>query len=444
MRALEAANDPDRLAELAAELDRAPSRPPGPACDAVDAFRHLGRLDPALALGRLLAFLHPTDGRTHRSLARALEMASGPSAARDAYREAIAWRPRDLALTIEAGENDLAAGEPGAALDLALRAPAGPETARLATLALLALGRPAEALERVEAALAAGAPVEVRALRVRALREAGRTDEAAKLEAALEEDARRRRHEAREWLAQGNQLSADDRFTEAHAAYTRALEIDPALPEAYSQRALVSKSIFAASGDTRALGEGLIDFCTSTRLLPATADAILYNPLQLQALIDPGRVRDAIDRELPRRPIDPANFAARGFLLASPIFVPPHRPGAYEEALADFDLALVLDPGFTLARALRGVVHRVRGELGPARADLEVAFSEAPDVGMIRFHYACLEAAEGHAARTIELLGPIVDRFPAFLQRVRSEPAFDPIEADPEFARFLLQHSRGE
>lgn len=113
-----------------------------------------------------------------------------------------------------------------------------------------------------------------------------------------------------------------------------------------------------------------------------------------------GRARDAL-RELVA--LDDA-FAPGWAHLAET----ERKLGDLDAALAAYDRALELDPEDRLVRANRGLLHLALGSPDAARADLEVVCAEATDDARLAIAFlelARLEAAAGRTERAGELYG---------------------------------------
>ncbi|MCI0462921.1 MAG: zinc metallopeptidase [Gemmataceae bacterium] len=118
---------------------------------------------------------------------------------------------------------------------------------------------------------------------------------------------------ARDWNDTGNLFADQGELTEAIAAFTRALRLDPNLAEAYTNRG-------ATYSRTGQLDEALADLDTAIRLAPGSADA----------------------------------YTCRGHVRLA--------RGEYDEALADYDEALRLAPErAAILYASRGAVGLARG-----------------------------------------------------------------------------------
>ena len=70
-----------------------------------------------------------------------------------------------------------------------------------------------------------------------------------------------------------------------------------------------------------------------------------------------------------------------------------------------------------------------------ARAILEEAVAERPDIPAIRYHLAQVEARAGNADRALELLGPACEERPDYAALAAEEDDFASINDDPRFPK---------
>ncbi|MBI4617676.1 MAG: protein kinase [Planctomycetes bacterium] len=426
----------------------APDPPPDPAPDSpedrmasrLDRLCRTGYVERARFLGRLGALRFPEDGRLAAGLARAFDLGGNRDAAAAVYERALALRPLDETVLLAAAANELARGEHEACLALARRASArgapGDRAALLAAQALGALARPQEALDALGEMKEEDLSERALDLRVELLEETGRAGESRELRERTLRDRGKRAAEARRWLDEGRSAQ-DSEPDRALAAFDRAIEIDPSLAEAYHNRAIFRKNLFARTGSQVLLATWRIDFCRAMRFNPGLADLVLYNPQQLTRLLDVRPVIVEIEKIMAEGDYDPAFYVARAFLTAVSVMIPGEEAVGLEETLADFELARRLDPGYTIARMLSGAVLRHMGRAAEAEEALLAAHRAAPEVAMIRYEIASLYASQKDAAKAVEYLDPIVARDRDLCRRIREDPSFDRVRESPEFRALL-------
>lgn len=281
----------------------------------------------------------------------------------------------------------------------------------------------------------------------------------------------------------------------ATAAAERALEIDPALPQAYKalgaisfyhdryERALEltlralelepyhSGALYNAT--SFALELGRLDQAVLLHLRAGGSGALQRAPLAM-ALWELGfepqaeeLARRALEEEplniylnlyLVRRDLAAGEVAAAGERLARLQLAHPHwaalwelagqveeRAGRTDEALAYYGKALeVMDGDYPEAEIRAARIRRLRGEPGRARQVLERlaaqsrrAIDEGSDRWLDRWRLAAVAAVLGNAGEAVDWLGKAVD-----LGHYRhcfdaSDPLFETLRDDPGFERQL-------
>lgn len=292
----------------------------------------------------------------------------------------------------------------------------------------LLLGRGAEALADVDAALELVPGLKVHILRATALEELGRDNEAlVEADRALaqqdEPNIRLARAELRSQAGDRTGALADFevllRQTPKPSYYLkraavwapsermkRDLDIESAL-------ALEPKSIDALSAHALAsiqeskVSSAEADIATIARIKP---DAAVLDRLRVQLLQKEGRPRDALailDADVVKSPANSTLLNERCWLKATlnieitsaladceealkhspgnPAILDSRafvrlRTGAVEGALADYNLALKASPHMAASLYGRALAHARRGELGPAEADLAEARRVSPEI----------------------------------------------------------------
>ena len=171
--------------------------------------------------------------------------------------------------------------------------------------ALLALGRPDEALAAWDRALALRPSPELHANRGVALRQLGRRDEAL---AAQDRALALSPADAEAWSNRGNVLKDLGRLDEALASFDRALALNPRMPGALVNRANVLR-------DLTRLPEALAGYDRAIALEPAYPEAHHHRAVLMLDLQRPAEAMADFDRALALRPADPEAEAARAMAL---------------------------------------------------------------------------------------------------------------------------------
>jgi Zn-dependent membrane protease YugP/tetratricopeptide (TPR) repeat protein len=235
----------------------------------------------------------------------------------------------------------------------------------------------------------------------------------------------------------GNLLIEQGRLAEAVAAYTRALALNPRLPQAYANRG----AAFAGSGQ---LDEALADLDASVRLDPTSAAAhacrggVRFRRGEYDAaLADYDRARQLAPVGFPAIPLGRADiWLARGQLdeaireYTQALNHAASRPvalcsrslawllkGDLDLALADAAEAVRLTPGEAVAYNNRGAVLLKQGQYTRAAEDLRTAIRLNPEhpnayKNLAWLQATCLEAsfrngpdAVANATRALQLGG---------------------------------------
>ncbi|NMF99880.1 tetratricopeptide repeat protein [Aromatoleum toluolicum] len=215
----------------------------------------------------------------------------------------------------------------------------------------------------------------------------------------------------RAWTNLATAYEGQDRTTDAIAAYTKALEIDPARALAYLNRGSSYRkrgdlaaaeadyqkfirleagdyrgpfalgSLYAASGryDDAARWLDLADRLNPRSALPARELANVYfatgRPDATIRALELTRARDAAMADAPYFTL---LGAAHG------------RLGRFDQAIDAFDRALQIDPALGGARLNRGFAHLRSGNPREALSDFDAVIAQSPDIA--RAHYGRAEA----------------------------------------------------
>lgn len=144
----------------------------------------------------------------------------------------------------------------------------------------------------------------------------------------------------------------------AIAAFTRAIELDPELAEAYNDRgvAYLAKKDYAAA---------ISDFSASIALAPTTAAYNNRGSLQIYFKKFAEAIAD-FSESIKMTPSADAH-ASRGYAY--------FQTNQAEQALADFQDAIKLNPKFGRAHAMRGLLLLAKGQDAEAQADFDKAFA---------------------------------------------------------------------
>ena len=149
-------------------------------------------------------------------------------------------------------------------------------------------------------------------------------------------------------------------MSSAKAALEKALEIDPALAEAYACRACV-RSVF-----DRSWADGERDFLRAIELNPSYPTA--HHWYAINHLVPRAQFQAAIEELQRARHSDPLALAIRTSVGMTAYFAED-----YNEAVRELLRTIQLDEGFGMARAFLGAAYIEQGRYDDARVELEVA-----------------------------------------------------------------------
>jgi serine/threonine-protein kinase len=241
----------------------------------------------------------------------------------------------------------------------------------------------------------------------------------------------------------------------ARAAAQRALEIDPALPEAHNSLAVYA---LFHEWDWPAAARSLQ---RALELRPHYSDAHHFRSHYLQAV---GRTEEGVEaarRALELDPLSPIASAELGFAH--------YLARRYDEALAQYQATLEMAPRFVFANWVRAQAYEQKGMHAQALAEVDEALRAAPEWVYLKNERACALAAAGREAEARQAVAALQasgqpldpgivawvfaqmgDRDSAFrwldtarrerssaLVWLRVEPKWDRVRDDPRFAALL-------
>ena len=250
--------------------------------------------------------------------------------------------------------------------------------------------------------------------------------------------------------------SASDAYLKAKAAAVKALELDPALPEALSALAMVHLYyewdwIAAELAFKRALALNPGDGTTHMQY----ALALAYFGRFADALGEIARARDAdllspvVSASVGKilhlaRRYSEAIREHRRALKLDPNFWLTHNnlgltyalTGAYDQAIAEFQRAIDLSDS-SEAKAYLAYTYAVSGRSREARKILDQLQTRAPQEYISPFDIAAAHTGLGDHDRAFLWLGKAFQERGLLMPSLKVDPLFDPLHADPRFAALL-------
>jgi arylsulfatase A-like enzyme/Flp pilus assembly protein TadD len=182
-------------------------------------------------------------------------------------------------------------------------------------------------------------------------------------------------------VLRGEAMEKAGRFEEARGAYTKAIELRPEIAENYWRRGTVSREL----GDTAAAERDFRESLARDRTFEEGRLALA------RLLSETDRPADAMEL-LGEAGSSQGKAALAEAMLAS---------GRYDEARAELEEALKLDPENTRALALLGPVYGRAGELALAAKTLEKAIALGETSPEIRRNLALVYIQEGKLQRAL-------------------------------------------
>jgi tetratricopeptide (TPR) repeat protein len=238
----------------------------------------------------------------------------------------------------------------------------------LRAYAALQAGKPAAAIQDVDAVAALSEPAAGLYVARAAARLAGGDEEGARADLRLAEA--KDPNLATVHACKGDLLARRRRWAEAEAAYTRALELQPAPASWHFERGKVRSTLGRQK-------DALRDFEEAVRLDPDFADAHAWRAKVLEWGRDGDGALQAHGQLVRLRPESPETWEGRSRVLFD--------QGRYEEALEDAERGLKLDPRRPQGRVARARALFKLGRTREALNDLDGAVAAAPAEPVYRF-----------------------------------------------------------
>jgi Tfp pilus assembly protein PilF len=251
-------------------------------------------------------------------------------------------------------------------------------------------------------------------------------------------------------------VSAREATANAEAAATKALELDPALGEAYATLASIASSRWQWE-------EAGKKFRHAIALVPNYATAHQWYAEYLQVI---GNLKESETEFSKARELDPLSV-----VIAAGIAQQSYFERHYEAALTQYGKVLQMDPSFPAIHLHVGLVQLAMGKLTEATEEFRKDAADPNNLGAASL-LACVQAISGHVSEARAILQQLESRrgqqrVPAsslalihmglddkdvtfahlnraieehdFLMRwIKSSPFFDPLRSDPRYT-FLLE-----
>lgn len=240
----------------------------------------------------------------------------------------------------------------------------------------------------------------------------------------------------------------------AKAAATRAIELDPALADAYTSLGFVSywydwnwraaEELFRRSlalNPTYARTHAFYSALLSAQHRDAEAiregeEALRLEPLNIQVyilqgqtLMQAGRLDDAIEVLRRAFDVDPNSWVPH-LILAKAY----ERKGAFDEAMRNYQFAAAHSFGATEPLGRIGHLQAVRGDAAAARSTLEDLKHIAKQRYVPPYNIALVEVGLGDNESALQSLEQACDERDVRLVFLSVDPAWDPIRSDQRFS----------
>jgi serine/threonine protein kinase/tetratricopeptide (TPR) repeat protein len=253
-------------------------------------------------------------------------------------------------------------------------------------------------------------------------------------------------------------IPPNEAFPKSKAAAEKALELDPNLAEAHTARAFI---YFMWEWDWANAGS---EYRRAIELKSTYSSARQWYSSLLAAT---GRTDEALAEVKKARDTDPFSLSiaahpgwinylardaeavlrdARQALKLDTNFFPSHRymalgynlQGKYNEAIVEFQKALSLSPGSTLAKSDLGYAYAKAGRREDALRVLDDLQRSQGQRRASPFHLALVYIGLGENDRAIELLQKAYNERAERLVWIRADARFDTLRQDPRFIDILI------
>ncbi len=252
-------------------------------------------------------------------------------------------------------------------------------------------------------------------------------------------------------------LTRKETAVRAKAAASKAIDLDPQLPEAHTSLA------FAKMIEDRDLTGAESSFKRSLELNPNYPTAHHWYAYDLVAQ---GRVDEAINSIQRAQTLDPVSlsinndvgeihFFARRYdqaielcrktLEMDPNFIPAHQTlglayaqkGQFPQALAELKKAVEMSANNAYVLALLGYVYGAAGQRAEAEATLAQLQQLSASKYVSPFHLALVYTQLGDFDRAFALLQQAEDEHVFSMLLLKADPKLDKLRADPRYTAFL-------
>jgi serine/threonine protein kinase len=210
-----------------------------------------------------------------------------------------------------------------------------------------------------------------------------------------------------QWLEVGNTYAKAERYKDAIAAYTRAIELDPNYATAYNNRGDTYE-------DLRQFQQALADYNRAIELKPNDATVYFNRGNVYRKLRQFQKALADYSRSIELDPNDAISYFKRGTTY--------RELQEYQHALADYTHSIELDPNDAITYFTRGNIYRRLQEYQQALADYTCAIELDPNNAYI---YRCRSIAYYHLQQYLQAIADLTHA----------------IELDPNYA--ITYNNRG-
>ena len=261
-----------------------------------------------------------------------------------------------------------------------------------------------------------------------------------------------------DFVKQGNDLFAQEKYEEAIALYDRALELKADYPDAWFHRALALKELSRYEGTIAALNKVLkmqsdraeawfyrgVTLNRLKRYQEATAAydrAVEIDPEYYQAWVDRGvafgmllqheEAYQSFDRAVQIKPDKSVAWMTRGMAV--------DMLERYDEAIASFDRAVELDPGLFKAWNYRNRILIQLEKYDEAIASCDRSLALKADYAPAYYSKAICYAAKKEVQLAVENLQKAIEINNKYRKEARIDRSFDGIAGEDLFWQLVEQ-----
>jgi serine/threonine protein kinase/Tfp pilus assembly protein PilF len=232
----------------------------------------------------------------------------------------------------------------------------------------------------------------------------------------------------------------DRHFTEAIAAFNRAIEFDPELSDAFYLRGLCYLKI----GN---FIPGILDFSRALELDPSYADQFYNKVYQVNYVVDLKRVMDELHKIVEERPNVSYVIFLRGFFFVAKSEFKEYEPSDLDKGIRDFDHCLKLNPTHVTAKTYRGLLYYKKKDYKTAHENFFGALDIDNGSGISYYLQAlcyATQSGESQGATSVDFKEKAMECLRLAFKnsfrgydRIRKDKGFEQLKGYPPFEKLM-------